>query len=153
MSLSIVVDAGVLGLVTQRRGVDAADACRRWMTECLRRGHSFFVPEIADYEVRRELLRAGKATGLARLDAFSSAEPDRYIPLTTAVMRRAAELWADARRSGRPTAPDHALDCDVILAAQALSLAHGSNDVVVATPNVGHLARFVTAKEWTNIQP
>ena len=31
-------------------------------------GYQIIVPEIADYEVRRELLRAGKTRGLARLD-------------------------------------------------------------------------------------
>ncbi|MEX2261699.1 MAG: hypothetical protein WD696_07095 [Bryobacteraceae bacterium] len=43
------------------------------------------IPEIADYEVRRELLRAGKEKGLGRLDA---------LPITTPVMLKAAEFWA-----------------------------------------------------------
>ena len=52
----------------------------------------------ADYEVRRELLRARKAEGLARLDALEEAL--EYLPLTSAAMRRAAELWAEARQQG-----------------------------------------------------
>jgi len=68
-------------------------------------------------------------------------------------MLRAAELWAAARRAGRPTAPPEALDGDCLLAAQAL-LAAGSGDVVtVATDNVGHLARFVDARLWETIVP
>ena len=37
-------------------------------------------------------------------------------------MLKAAEFWAGARRSGSPTAPEAALDADVILAAQAAML-------------------------------
>jgi predicted nucleic acid-binding protein len=110
-----------------------------------------FVPEIADYEVRQELIRAGKAAGLARLDRAKAGLD--YAPITTDAMLRAAELWADARRAGRPTAHPEALDGDCILAAQAL-VAAGSGDVVtVATMNVGHLGRFVDARIWDSITP
>jgi predicted nucleic acid-binding protein len=60
-----------------------------------------------------------------------------YLPITTAIMRDAARLWADARSRGFPTASPQGLDGDVILAAQALSV-QGS----VATTNRGHLAAF-----------
>jgi len=55
-----------------------------------------------------------------------------------------------ARNTGQPTAPDPALDGDVILAAQALTL---NTSVVVATGNVRHLSRFVRAELWQNIIP
>jgi hypothetical protein len=74
----------------------------------------------------------------------------QYLPLTTAIMQRAAELWAAARNTGQATAPDHALDADVILAAQALSL---SVPVIVATDNPAHLSRYVPADLWQNITP
>ncbi len=48
------------------------------------------MPEICDYETRRELLLAGKLNGIARLDALEGAL--EYLPLTTAAMI-AAELW------------------------------------------------------------
>lgn len=119
------------------------------MDDHLDAGASLMVPEIADYEVRRELLRAGKAGGVARLDLLVPALG--YEPITTDAMRLAAELWADARRGGRPTAPDLALDGDVILAAQAQVLAARHTDVVVATTNAKHLERFVDARLWSDI--
>ena len=106
------------------------------------------VPEIADYEVRRELIRAGRTKGIERLDALISEV--EYLAITTATMRRAATFWAEARQQGRPTAADPALDGDVILAAQAATL--GRAGTIVATTNVRHLTRFVPAKLWTDIE-
>jgi predicted nucleic acid-binding protein len=65
-----------------------------------------------------------------------------YLPLTTSVMRRAANLWADARFKGLPTGP--ALDVDVILAAHALEI----SDAAVITDNLRHLRRFVASYRW-----
>jgi len=76
-----------------------------------------------------------------------------YLPLTTTAMRRAAELWAEARRRGRPTADDRALDADVILAGQAAMLANDDPDVVIATTNPRHLDQFVPARRWQDIIP
>jgi len=106
------------------------------------------VPEIADYEVRRELLRAKKKKGVAKLDALCDLV--EYLPITTAAMRRVDVFWAQARQEGRPTAGDKAIDGDVILAAQAVTLEAGQ--VVIATTNVGHLSRFVPADTWQNIK-
>lgn len=66
-------------------------------------------------------------------------------------MRYAAQFWAQARQQGKQTAGARSLDADVILAGQAVSL--GASEVVVATTNVGHLARFVSADLWQNISP
>ncbi|MEO7718666.1 MAG: hypothetical protein ABIY70_20910 [Capsulimonas sp.] len=68
-------------------------------------------------------------------------------------MLRAADLWAQARNAGQPTGDPKKLDIDVILAAQALTLDAPIADIVIATSNVGHLARFTTADLWTNIHP
>jgi len=56
------------------------------------------------------------------------------------------EVWREEFRA-------HASDGDVILAAQALSLAVPGQQVLIATTNVAHLSRFVTADLWTNIAP
>jgi hypothetical protein len=107
--------------------------------------------EISDYEVRRELIRARKIRGLQYLDAMRSDSGVRFSPLTSETMLRAAELWARARQRGHPTADPKALDCDVILAAQAQLEEEKGSSVLVATSNVGHLAHFVAAEEWHKI--
>ena len=147
MSRLILLDAGPLGLVTNPKRSPQSIRCAQWVQDKLRAADQVFVLEIADYEVRRELLRASKQRGLARLDAFIQAVD--YLPITTPIIRQAARLWAEARQQGQPTASHQALDADVILAAQALSL----NDLnaIIATTNVGHLSRFVRAEIWQNI--
>jgi predicted nucleic acid-binding protein len=149
MSTLVCLDTGPLGMVTNPRATVQTDRCTQWLEGLLARGVRVLIPEIADYELRRELLRADKVAGLRRLDALVSTL--EYLPLTTAMMRQAAQFWAEARRQGRPTADDKALDGDVILAAQALLTSTDDDPVIVATDNVGHLARFVPAYRWWEI--
>ena len=151
MPKSIVLDSTPLGVLTQRAGKPVADACRKWLASCLAAGSRVYVPEIADYEVRRELLRANKTAGIARLDAMKRTA--RYLPITTDAMILAAQLWAQARQQGAPTADPQALDGDVILAAQALTLGVPPAEIIIATSNVAHVARFVAADLWQNIVP
>lgn len=148
MTAAVVLDAGPLGMLANPNNSPQPRACRAWLASLRAAGRRVIVPEIADYEVRRELLRIQSHSALTNLDAY--AVHLEYQALTTAVMRRAAELWAMARGTGRQTAPNHALDGDVILAAQALSL---NVPFVVATGNPGHLTRFVLAELWSNIPP
>jgi predicted nucleic acid-binding protein len=109
------------------------------------------IPEISDYEVRRELIRSGKVQGINRLDMLQLITG--YAPITTEVMRKAAQLWAIARNQGQPTADNRSLDADVILAATAHIISEQDNDVVIATSNVRHLERFTSAKLWVDIFP
>lgn len=145
MSMIVLLDAGPLGMISNPNASIANRECYQWMESLILNGDEVLVPEIADYEVRRELLRAQKTRGIARLNLLKDSIG--YVPITTLVILKAAELWAQARRSGMPTADPKALDCDVILAAQALE-ANG----IVATENVGHLSRFVDARHWRDIQ-
>jgi hypothetical protein len=74
------------------------------------------------------------------------------VAITTETLLLAAELWAVARQEGRPAADEKALDGDVILAAQTRLLEVPRNEAIVATANVGHIARFVHADLWQRIQ-
>lgn len=153
MLQAVLLDTHPLSLVCQRHGKPDADACRHWLAGCLRAGLRVYVPEVADYEVRRELIRARRASSIARLDRFSVLAPGRYMAITTAAMRRAAELWAESRQAGAPTADPQALDGDVILAGQALTMGLPASDLVIATSNPRHISRFVSADLWQNILP
>ena len=145
-----MLDAGPVGIVTNPRESEMSRACKAWLRNLLISGVRVVISEIADYEVRRELIRAGRRKGLARLDAI--ADEIGYLPLDTNVMRLAAEIWAKARQQGWPTADDKALDADVILEAQANLAGLDGSPVIVATTNPGHLSRFVPdARVWSAI--
>jgi predicted nucleic acid-binding protein len=144
----VLLDSGPLGLLCHSRRSAVTVACKQWLASLLAAGRRVIVPEITDYEVRRELLRIGRKTAVIRLDALAQAT--EYLPLTTTAMRLAAELWAQARQQGQPTAGDNTIDADMILAAQALTL---GAPALIATTNVGHLSRFVAADFWQNISP
>lgn len=149
----VLLDSRPLGLATNPRANPEATACKLWLQRLLQVNHLVLIPEITDYEVRRELLRAGKIGGLSNLDTLKSRG---YLPLTTAAMLQAAAFWAEARRQRLQTADNLALDADMILAAQAATLdpaawAMPEAEVVIATSNVSHLARFTRAQEWQTI--
>lgn len=149
MSQVIFLDTGILGLVSNPKATPQSQECKLWLNSLEANGNTAVIPEIADYELRRELLRAGKINGIIQLDRLKAVI--LYLPITTEVMLKAAELWANARKGGYPTASPDALDGDVILAAQALLLQNEGDEVVIATTNVGHLSRFIDAREWQNI--
>ena len=74
----VLLDSGPLGMVTHRGGLEEVDACKRWLADLLARRVRVVVPEIADYEIRRELLRARKDQGIARLDVLEGVL--EYLP-------------------------------------------------------------------------
>jgi predicted nucleic acid-binding protein len=153
VSKVVVLDAGPLGYAANPKHSPLSRACSLWIEDLIAGGCKVVIPEISDYEVRRELLRAGILASVSELDRLPRVLD--YLALTTSMMRKAAELWAVVRQQGRPTASDKAIDGDVILAAQALSLQ--SSNTVVATTNVGHLSlrprRSLAKHQAVNLSP
>lgn len=147
MSRIVVLDSGPLALLARRNDIPIAIECNTWLNSLLAQGDQVVLPEIIDFEVRRELVRLKAFSSVKRLDNLSTRI--EYLPIMTGAMRLAANLWAQGRQSGQPTADPKELDGDVILAAQALLL--GVPDVVVATTNVGHLSRYVNAQFWQDV--
>ena len=58
MSRTVLLDSGPLGMVTNPRRSPQSVACAQWLQELVLSGVQIIIPEIADYEVRRELVRA-----------------------------------------------------------------------------------------------
>lgn len=147
----VLLDSGPLGHACKRPGALLGDQSRNWIDGLLSRGVDVMIPEICDYEVRRELMRIRAFGSLRRLDDLVESGKILYLPISTAVWREAARFWADARNRGRPTASPDALDADVILAACAVTIGRPGDQVIVATTNVGHLSRYCDARLWTTI--
>jgi predicted nucleic acid-binding protein len=138
----LLLDTGVLGQIVHPR---KHDDVRAWLRGAVRT-HVVMISELADYELRRELLRIGASRSLVRLDELEREL--LYIPITTTHWRRAATLWASARAGGVVTAPPEALDGDVLLGAQALDEA-----AAIVTTNAKHFeALGVDALEWSSVQ-
>jgi predicted nucleic acid-binding protein len=142
-----VIDTGILGVLCHPRPQHNPRVVAGYSRLLLDPEAEIFVPEIADYELRREFLfhiRRGEAHWKESVDRLNAViRRSRYLPLDTGMMRRAAEFWADARSSGRPTADPKALDGDVILAAQAEAIS-----ATVITRNPSHLELFVPVETW-----
>ena len=138
--MKLLLDSNVIGKIchpTKHQDV------RVWFGAAVRE-HEVLLPEVGDYELRRELLRIGSRRGLRRLDELTREL--RYVNVTTATWREAAHLWAYLRSTGRATAADGRLDVDVLLAA--LALAEGAQ---VVTSNVRHIALLVPACDWSAV--
>ena len=110
---NIILDSGVLSSLARHPRTPDLLAVRQRYRDCEKAGQRFMVPEIADYEVRRELIRTKKVNSPQRLSSFISGIE---IPITSRALKYAAELWANARNQRFATASNETLDADVILA-------------------------------------
>ncbi len=145
MPLILALDSGPLGQLTHPDKSRNSDL-RRWFATQVQAGAIFLIPEISDFEVRRNLIFENRARSLINLDALANAAV--YLPITTHDMRLAAHYWARARKTGKTVGDPKELNADVILAAQAFA-----NEAIVVTENIGHLAQFVEARPWVSIKP
>ena len=101
----VFLDSDPVGLACHREtNPDAADL-RVWLAG-LRGTSQILIPAIIDYEVRRSLLKNNLQKSVRRLDDLYSDGIARRLELTAPVLNRAAELWAEARWGGFPTADD-----------------------------------------------
>jgi predicted nucleic acid-binding protein len=142
MGWLVLLDAGPLGQAARRRGLHDVERCHLLIAEIQDGGSTVAIPEISDYEVRRELLRLGGEgqKAIERLDRLGAALG--LVPITSGAMREAARYWAEVRRRGQPTSDDRDLDADTILAGIASVAARDGDRVIIATGNQRHFDRF-----------
>jgi predicted nucleic acid-binding protein len=140
-----LLDSGPLGLLAHNKLVNRV-AIEEWLVNEVAAGAMVYISEVADYEVRRELIRLSKAgqlpaSRLNRLNELLTLFP--YLAVSTLMWHRAAEFWADARSGGLPSASDAALDGDAMIAAQASVI-----NATVVTTNTAHIGVWVPVKTW-----
>ena len=143
---AVVLDSTPLSLLAQKQGHLKGDACWAWAkrlmtaTEC-----TLFIPEVADYEVRRELLRLKNAGAVSRLDELRQTAV--FLPLATDAILLAATLWAETRQRGRPTSDAKALDADALITAQVRLLFledYALTTAVIATGDIKDMTALAT---------
>lgn len=105
----------------------------------LESGEPVYLSAVVYYELKRGLLHVDARTQLRQLDeGFKSVLP--WAPVSDTTWDRAAHLWADCRRQGRP----HDDDGDLLIAAQAEALG-----AVVVTRNTRDFTDFpMIAENW-----
>jgi predicted nucleic acid-binding protein len=142
MSLTVFLDAGPLSLITNPKSTSETVSAAQWVIAMRTAGHRFVVPAIADYEVRRERIGAGKLRSVIKLDTFNAASPDRFLSVTDSALILAAQFWAQSRNAGATIADPKELNADVLIAAQAIHTGIARDSFVIATSNL-----------WTWIRP
>ena len=155
MARLILLDSGPLGLIVRAPSKPHVVRCLTWLNTISANGATVVIPEIAHYEVRRELFRIRAVGSLRRLEYYLDPSGGLiHLTLTTDAMIKAAEFWALLRQSGIPTSSPDALDADAILAGQAALAGQPGDTVTIATTNLAHLNRFpgIDAENWDQIR-
>jgi hypothetical protein len=155
MARLILLDSGPLGLIVRAPSKPQVVRCLTWLQAISTTGATVIIPEIAHYEVRRELFRIRAVGSLRRLENYLDPSGGlTHLTLSTDAISKAAEFWALLRQSGIPTASPDALDADAILAGQAALAGQPGDTVIIATTNMAHLNRFpgIDAQMWDQIR-
>lgn len=85
MSKLVLLDTVVLGLATNVKGAVNGPVLK-WINRLMGEGNQPYVPEIADYELRRELIRIGSKNAIAFVGSNCCARLDKRsesLPLRT----------------------------------------------------------------------
>jgi predicted nucleic acid-binding protein len=154
----VLLDSTPLRMVTYAVVRSEIGECNEWLEQLLINDVPVLVPEIIDYELRRELIRTDNFDAIEFLNKL--AADLGYLKLNSETYQIAASLWASVRKKGQPTAADERLDIDCLLAAQAHQVStippfHDSQ-IRIATWD-SDLSRFdrgrVRALQWRDIKP
>ena len=151
MARLVFLDAGPLGIVCAPPGKPKADSFKKRFEEWRKAGIKILIPEIADYEVRRELIRDHRHQSILRLNELRQIAD--FVLIQSPAILKAADLWATLRNQGLATADNLALDGDAIFASQVLTAVEDGDEAIVATSNAKHMRRFgLDARLWEDIE-
>ncbi len=149
MTKAILLDSTPLGQITHPK---VKPEIREWLEKINQENINLLIPEIVDYELRRQLLLNNRFKSIARLDALIE---NRLVLINRETILKACELWAWIRQQGLPTADKNNIDGDVILSAQAILQKQFYQEVIIVTENVKHLSRFcvygIIVEKWSEI--
>ena len=99
MARLILLDSGPLGLIVRAPGKPQVVRRVTWLNAISANGATVIIPEIAHYDVRRDLLRIRAVGSPRRLDyALDASSGFRHLTLSTDAMIKAAEFWAFLRQ-------------------------------------------------------
>jgi predicted nucleic acid-binding protein len=147
----VLLDSGPLSKYSNPKSGKNNDLCKQRVNDLLAKGVEVKVPEVADYELRRQLklnkLLTQNTKGLERLDAVIRALG--LVTLTSRAIDMATDLWAAVRKKQGKS--DEGIDADVLIAAQAILEAEHGDSVKVATTNKKHFDGIVPFLDWTNL--
>ncbi len=103
MARLILLDSGPLGLIVRAPSKPQLGRCLAWLNTVMSNVAIIVIPDIAHYEVRRELIRIRAFGSLRRLDyALDPSSGFDHLALTTDAIIKAAEFWAFLRQTGCP---------------------------------------------------
>lgn len=142
----ILLDTGVLGKICNPKPVRNVQEFLDFLKE--EKNIDIIVPEICDYELRRNLLLENLDKSIRKLNKFRRI--DQLLFFDTNTMIIASEIWSDIRKQGNPTENKDSLDGDVILAAQAYQMKAYYEEVIVLTTNPKDIVKFnyLGIKTW-----
>lgn len=151
----VFIDTSVLGKLSNPNQLSESVKCQNWFEQLLARGVYFVSSELCYYELKRSLILAAQngysARGIGKLDLLRNIID--FLPITQEIAELAAQIWAEARREGTPTADEKNIDIDIIIAAhwQILKRDFPGRTVIISTTNVKHFRLFAEAEEWYKI--
>lgn len=155
----VILDSGVLDLlvtpIDEKLSEDETKLteiyqCTEWFFRLLSKGAYITVSDICDYEVRREFIRI-KSKSVQELDHLRSLIEFQQVDYS--VLKKAAEIWAEARLASQPNKVKENIDIDCIIAAQwyLLKEKYPGRKVIIATKNIKDFQRMTECSIWQDI--
>lgn len=131
-----LLDTDMLSEVLKRKNPQILSHARRYLAAHSRLAFS----SMTVYEIVRGLKATGATQQLAQFNAVVASSD--VIPIDTAILMRAADLWAEGKRGGHPSD-----DADLIIAATALETGR-----ILITGNTAHYSWIsgLAMDDWRN---